>query len=61
MKPQIFLVHMHKKVVNQPIIIRFERPDKYSPAFPENDIPLPLRRMLAEANSQFKYLAWSSL
>jgi hypothetical protein len=52
---------MHKKVVNQPIIIRFERPDKYSPAFPENDIPLPLRRMLAEANSQFKYLTWSSL
>ena len=34
---------MCQKVTNQKIVIRSDRPDKYSPTNPENEMPLPLR------------------
>jgi hypothetical protein len=42
-KPQIFFADMCQKVTNQKIVIRSDRPDKYSPTNPENEMPLPLR------------------
>jgi hypothetical protein len=41
-KPQIFLAHMRQKLANQEIVIRPERPDKYPPAIPQHEMPLPL-------------------
>jgi hypothetical protein len=41
-KPQIFLAHMRQKVANQEIVIRPDRPDKYPPVIPENEMPVPL-------------------
>lgn len=48
---------MDQKVADQPFVIRFERPDKYPPAIPENDMSLPLRRVWADAGCQFRYLS----
>jgi len=56
-KPQIFFGHVYQKIANQEIIIRSDRPDKYPPGVQENDVPLPLRRIRANADGQFKYLA----
>ena len=56
-KPQIFFGHMGQKIATQEIIAGSDRPDKYPPDVRENDMPLPLRRIRANADGQFKYLA----
>ena len=48
---------MYEKIANPQIVIRPERPDEYPPAIPENDVPLPLRRIRANADGQLNYLA----
>jgi hypothetical protein len=40
-KPQIFFGNVGEKVANQKLVIRSNRPDKYSPAIPENEMSLP--------------------
>jgi hypothetical protein len=59
-KPQIFFAHMRQQIANQPIVTWSDRPDKYPPEIPENDMPLPLRRIRADGGCQFRYLAWRS-
>jgi hypothetical protein len=48
---------MNEKIANPQIVIRPERPDEYPPAIPENDVPLPLRWIRANADGQLNYLA----
>ena len=49
-KPQIFFADMRQKVANQKIVIRSDRPDKYSPVIAENEMPLPLRIVQSKAD-----------
>jgi hypothetical protein len=42
-KPQIFLAHMRQQIANKVLVIRSDRPNEYSPAITENQMPLPSR------------------
>ena len=59
-KPQIFLAHMSQMIADQVLIVRSDRPDKYPPALPEDDMPLPLRRVRTNANRQMPLLGYGS-
>src|SRR5882757_1660329 len=51
-KPQIFLAHVSQMIADQILVVRSDRPDKYSPAIPEDEMPLPLRRIRASSGHQ---------
>jgi hypothetical protein len=42
-KPRIFLAHMRQQIANKVLVIRSDRPNEYSPAIPENQMPPPSR------------------
>jgi hypothetical protein len=52
-QPQVLPAHMHQKVMNQGLVIRLDGPDEYPPAFPQHEMPLPLRRIRANGAGQF--------
>src|ERR1700743_1536119 len=44
-QPQIFLADVLQQSADQRPVIRLHRPRKYPPTIPENEMPLPLRRI----------------
>src|SRR5882757_5039762 len=56
-KSQIFLAHVSHMIADQVLVVRSDRPDKYSPAIPKDEMPLPLRRIRASIGHQSPFLA----
>jgi hypothetical protein len=53
-KPQILLVHVSQMIADQILVVRSDRPDKYPPAIPEDEMPLPLRRVRPNTSHQLR-------